>query len=314
MRMTPVKTKGAWRRVCVTLRRWEIGLRMRELHGDPDAWLLESKLPADDSLWSQTRAHPAADAPVGPGSAIDLVESELRLRLYVVHDYFAGLRTATGARSPYSLHVLCRATIEACAYATWVFDPAAQPAERLLRGLQLTQDPLRRRLNSLRQVASEATSADGAALDSEMVSAMDSVTALQEHVRQLVRDLHAELEAAQKYPGSKPRAVPSATRRVTEMLCNEMGMPHEIDAYNRMSGIAHSKALAIIDTWSWDTKRPSIDYFSFLEFLHLALCSIDFMLERREACWGETRNGRKLHTIIDRVERIIEGEPGLQPS
>ncbi len=118
MRIAPVKSNGARRCVRVTLGRWEIGLRMRELHGDPDAWLSESKLPADGSPWSQTRAHPAADTQVGPGSAIDLVETELHLRLYAVHDYFVGLRAVTGTRSPCSLHVLCRTTIDACAYAT----------------------------------------------------------------------------------------------------------------------------------------------------------------------------------------------------
>ena len=193
-----------------------------------------------------------------------------------------------------------------------MLDPAAQPTERLLRGLQLAQDPLRRRLKSLRQVAREADSADDATPDSEIVSSVDDVTALQERVQRLVRDLHAELEAVQKHPGSKQRVVPSATERVTGMLCNEMGMPYEIDAYNRMSGIVHTKALAIISTWNWDTKRPSIDYFSFLEFLHLALCSTEFMLGRRAACWGENRKSKKLHTIIDCVERILDGEPGAQ--
>ena len=314
MRMTPVKTKGAWRRLRVMLRRWEMGLRMRELHGDPDAWLLEAKTPVDGSPWSQTRAHPAAGTLIDPGSAVEVVESELRLRLYAVHDYFVGLRTATTTRSVYSLHVLSRSTIEACAFASWVFDPAARPAERLLRGLQLTQDPLRRRLASLQAESCDAPGPGDEALVSELTTAMNGVRAFQESAERLVRDLHAELEADQGNTASVPQEIPSPTRRVTEMLCDEMGMPREIDAYNRMSGIAHSKALSIIGTWNWDAKRPSIDYFSFLEFLHLALCSTDFMLARREACWGETRNGKKLHRIIDRVERILEGEPGVQPS
>ena len=68
-----------------------------------------------------------------------MAEAEAQLRLDAVHDYFVGLRGAMWTRSVYSLHALCRSTIEACAFAAWVFDPDAAPAEGLLRGLMLRE-------------------------------------------------------------------------------------------------------------------------------------------------------------------------------
>lgn len=312
MRMTPIKSKGALRRVHVTLRRWEIGLRMRELHGDPAIWLLESKAPTDGSPWGHTRACPGAARQVGPGSAVEVVESEARMRVYAVHDYFVGLRAATGARSPYSLYVMCRAVIEACAFATWVFDPAAQPEERLLRGLHLAKEPLRRRLRSLEAMESDATGFWGEDFLSDVASASNQASDYQNNIERAVQGIHAELEKADERTSRGSSRVPMASQRVREMLCDEMELPQGLDAYHRMSGVAHSEALAIIGTWNWDTKRPSIDYFSFLEFLHLALCAVDFMLERRAVCWGETCKLKKLHRIVHRVERIIEREPGVQ--
>ena len=47
------------------------------------------------------------------------------------------LRSAMRTRRVYSLYAMCRATIEACAFASWVLDPDIEPAERLLRGLHL---------------------------------------------------------------------------------------------------------------------------------------------------------------------------------
>ena len=312
VRMTPVKSKGALRRVHVTLRRWEIGLRMRELHGDPAIWLLESKAPTDGSPWGHTRACPGAARQVGPGSAVEVVESEARMRVYAVHDYFVGLRAAMGARSPYSLYVMCRATIEACAFATWVFDPAARPEERLLRGLRLAREPLRRRLKSLEAMEADATGFWGDDFRSDIASARNQASVYQHNIERAIQSIHAEHQKADGHSSQEPSRVPSASQRVREMLCDEMDLPQGLDAYHRMSGIVHSEALAIIGTWNWDTKRPSIDYFSFLEFLHLALCAVVFMLERRAACWGENCKLKKLHRIIYRVEHIIEREPGVQ--
>ena len=304
--MTPVKTKGALRRIHVMLRRWEIWLRMRELHGDPDIWLLESKAPADGSPWSQTREYSGAEAQVGPGSAVEVVESEVRLRLYAVHDYFVGLRTATSTRSVYSLHVMCRATIEACAFATWVFDPAVRPAERLLRGLQLTKDPLRHRLKSLRAMESDAVGIWDERSLSEMASARTRASAYQGNVGRVIEAVRADLGIGDVGAARDSLGVPSATQRVREMLCNEMGLPQELDAYHRMSGVAHSEALAIVGTWNWDTKRPSVDYFSFLEFLHLALCAIDFTLE------GELHRWLQVNGHDDRCQHMQPTDGGVQ--
>ncbi len=312
VRMTPVKSKGALRRAHVMLRRWEIGLRMREAHGDPDIWLLESKAPAHRSPWSDTRTYPGAATQAGPGSAVEVVESEARLRVYAVHDYFVGLRTTTGTRSAYSLYVMCRATIEACAFATWVFDPAARPEERLLRGLRLAAEPLRRRLKSLEAMESDATGFWGDDFRSDITSAKNRALVYQHNIERAIQSIHAEHQKADGHASREPSRVPSASQRVREMLCDEMDLPQGLDAYHRMSGVAHSEALAIIGTWNWDTKRPSIDYFSFLEFLHLALCAVAFMLERRAACWGENCKLNKLHRIIHRVEHIVEREPRVQ--
>ena len=312
VRMTPVKSKGALRRAHVMLRRWEIGLRMREAHGDPDIWLLESKAPAARSPWSDTRTHPGAATQAGPGSAVEVVESEARLRVYAVHDYFVALRTTTGTRSAYSLYVMCRATIEACAFATWVFDPAARPEERLLRGLRLAAEPLRRRLKPLEAMESDATGFWGEDFRADRASAKNRALVYQHNIERAIQSIHAEPQKSDGHSSREPSRVPSASQRVREMLCDEMDLPQGLDAYHRMSGVAHSEALAIIGTWNWDTKRPSIDYFSFLEFLHLALCAVAFMLERRAACWGENCKLKKLHKVIGRVERIIEREPGVQ--
>jgi len=225
VRMTPVKSKGALRRAHVMLRRWEIGLRMREAHGDPDIWLLESKAPAHRSPWSQTRTHPGAVTQAGPGSAVEVVESEARLRVYAVHDYFVGLRTTTGTRSAYSLYVMCRATIEACAFATWVFDPAARPEERLLRGLRLAAEPLRRRLKSLEAMESDATGFWGDDFRSDITSAKNRALVYQHNIERAIQSIHAEHQKADGHASREPSRVPSASQRVREMLCDEMDLP-----------------------------------------------------------------------------------------
>ena len=96
-----------------------------------------------EARWDQTRAYGSGLDQLDSGSVIDLVEAEARTRLDAAHDYFVGLRTAMSNRRVYSLYAMCRSTMEACAFATWVFDPAAEPAERLLRGLLLRERSLR---------------------------------------------------------------------------------------------------------------------------------------------------------------------------
>ena len=150
MRMTPVKTKPTSRRIRVKFLMWGIVLRMKVLHGDPDVWFLESTAPADGSPWEQTRASGSGLAHVGSGSVNHLVEAEAQLRVDAIHDYFGVLRAAMRTRSAYSLYVMCRSTIEACAFAAWVFDPEVKPAERLLRGLLLRKQSLNTTLKSLR--------------------------------------------------------------------------------------------------------------------------------------------------------------------
>ena len=89
-------------------------------------------------------------------------------------------------------------------------------------------------------------------------------------------------------------------------------MPQGLDAYHRMGGVAHSEPIAIIATWNFNEDKPSIDYYSFLEFLHLAVCSIHFSLERRAACWGQSYKSAGLLKIIRRLEAVIEGEPDVR--
>ena len=96
------------------------------------------------------------------------------------------------------------------------------------------------------------------------------------------------------------------------MLCDEMEMPQGVDAYHRMSGVAHSEPIAIFATWNFDGDKLSIDYFSFLEFLHLAVCSINFSLERRSTCWGQSYKPSGLDKIIRRLECVITGEPNVR--
>ena len=86
-----------------------------------------------------------------------------------------------------------------------------------------------------------------------------------------IEDIRAAHEPTNK-PRERSLYVPSATQRIREMLCEDMGMPQGLDAYHRMSGVAHSEPIAIIATWNFNEDKPSIDYYSFLEFLHLGDC------------------------------------------
>ncbi len=307
MRMTPVKTKPISRRVLVEFRMWEIGRRMKELHSNPDVWLLESPTPSVGSPWEQTQTFGRNFVRVGPLSLGQLANLEGELRLEAAQDYFAGLRSTARTRSVYSVYVLSRSTIEACAFAAWVFDTGVKPGERLLRGLLLRKKSLEQILRSFQAVAREWSNE----LDSEYLAEMDraknEANAQLRDVKRAIRGIHVGLEATTE-PSLK---VPGSTERIREMLFDEMDMPQGIDAYHRMSGVAHSEAVAITSTWNLDGGKPSIDYYDFLIYLHLALCSIDFSLARRAACWGATHKSSRLHKIIGRVEGIIDGEPDV---
>ena len=310
MRMTPVKTKPISRRIGVKWLMWGIVLRMKLLPDDFDVWLTEATAPADGSPWAQTRAYASGVGQIDSVSVIHVAEPEAQLRLDAVHDYFVGLRGAVWTLSVYSLHALCRSTIEACAFAAWVFDPGVAPAERLLRGLMLREQWLHDHQQAFDKMAKAGSPGE---LDSDEIADIArarSVTATHlSDVRRIIEDVRVDIGAVN---GLSSR-VPSKTERVGEMLVDDMRMPQGDDAYHRLSGVAHSAAGAIFGTWNMDGGRPSIDYYSFLEPLHLALCSIHFGMERRAVCWGETHKDAGLLRIIRRLERVLEGEPDVQP-
>ena len=312
MRMIPVKTKPTSRRLWVKFPMWEIGLRMRVLHGDPDVWFTVSHEPADGSPWGQTRAYSSGVAPVGSTSIRHIVEPEARLRLDAVHDYFVALRTAMAGRRVYSLYVMCRSTIEACAFAAWVFDPEAEPSERLLRGLMLREQSLDKRLKSLRQFDRLCPGEMDSAYLSDVARATSEVETRLGEIKRAIEELRADV-APTKGPADKGSlTIPSSTRRISEMLVEDIRMPQGWDAYHRLSGVAHSEGIAIFDTWNIDGRKPSIDYYSLLEYLHLALCSVAFSLGRRATCWGEPHKSAGLEKIIERIEHVIEGEPRVK--
>ena len=288
-----------------------IAVRMRELHGNPDVWLLESPAPADDSPWAQTRACPNGAAPLSVGSVSDVAELQARTRINAVHDYFAVLRMAMSSRRVYSLYAICRSTIEACAFATWVLDPAAEPAERLLRGLLLAKQSLDTRLKSLRELLGDPYGELDSDALADVATASERTHALLDEVKGAIAEVCAAHEAAGTPPGRSLR-VPSATQRIREMLCDDMGMLQGSDAYHRMSDVVHSDPLAILATWNFSEDKLSIDYYSLLEFLHLAVCSIVFSLERRAVCWGQPFKSAGLLKVIRRLEAVIEGEPGVR--
>ena len=311
MRMMPVKTKPTSRRLWVKIPMWEIGLRMRVLHGDPDVWFTVSHEPADGSPWGQTRAYSCGLAPVGSTSVRYIVEPEAQLRLDAVHDYFVALRTAMAGRRVYSLYVMCRSTIEACAFAAWVFDPEAEPSERLLRGLMLTEQSFDQRLKSLRQFDRRCPGELDSAYLSDVARATSEVETRLGEIKRAVGGIRADIASTKDPADKRSVAVPSSTDRVSEMLVEDIGMPQGWDAYHRLSGVAHSEGIAISGTWNMDGRKPSIDYYSLLEYLHLALCSVAFSLGRRAACWGEPHKSAGLEKIIKRIEHVIEGEPGV---
>ena len=309
MRMTAVKAKPVLRHIRVKFLVWGIALRMRLLHEEPDVWFTLSTAPAEGSPWAQTRAYGSGVGQIDSGSVIPVVEAEAQLRLDAVQDYFVGLRGAMWTRSVYSLHALCRSTIEACAFAAWVFDPDAAPAERLLRGLMLRKQWLHKHQRALVRMAEAGSCGEWGSDHLADIARASRVT--ETHlgdVQRAIEDVHVDLGSVSGLSSE----VPSKTERIGEMLVNDIEMPQGVDAYHRLSGVAHSAAGAIFCTWSVDEGRPSIDYYSFLEPLHLALSSIHFSMERRAACWGETHKSAGLARIIERLERILEGEPDVQ--
>ena len=291
---------------------WGIGLRMKLLHGDPDVWLLESRTPTDGSPWALARTYGDQLAPVGGDSVRHIVEAEAQLRLDALHDYFAGLTAAMRTRRVYSLHVMCRSTIEACAFASWVFDPEVEPAEQLLRGLLLRVQSLDRRLRTLGAIEENRSGEVDLEQLAEATRARSVTQTHIEEIKRIIQDAHSDLKSTNATTPERPLRAPTATHRVREMLIDNIGLPQGSDAYHRMSGVAHSEAIAIFETWNLDGGKPSIDYYEFLIYLHLALCSIDFSLERRAVCWGEPRKTAGLHKVIERIEHIIKGEPGVR--
>ena len=311
MRMMPVKTKPTWRRIWVKVLMWEIGLRMRELHGNPYGWLLASPTPTKGSPWDKTQTYASGLAQLDAGSVVDVAYLEARARIDAVHDYFAVMRTAMSNRRVYSLYAICRSTIEACAFATWVFDPAAEPTERLLRGLLLRKRSLATHLKSLQKLLEDPYGELDSSDVADITQTKSNAGTHLNEIKGAIRDIGTTHQLGQP-PQERSLQIPSATRRIREMLCDEMEMPHGLDAYHRMSGVAHSESIAIFATWNFDGDRLSIDYFSFLEFLHLAVCSIDFCLERRSTCWGQSYKRTRPNKIIRRLERIIAGEPNVR--
>lgn len=312
MRMIPVKTRPALRHIRVRIVLWVVAVRMRELHGNPDVWLLESPAPADNSPWAQTQACANGAAPLSVGSVSDMAELQARTRLNAAHDYFAVLRMSMSNRRVYSLYAICRSTIEACAFATWVLDPAVEPTHRLLRGLLLTRQSLDKQLKSLRELQQDRHGELDATGLADLAETRSRTESHHDEINAAIEDIRAAHEAANTSP-DRPLRVPSATQRISEMLCEDMGMLQGVDAYHRMSGVAHSDPLAILATWNFSEDKLSIDYYSLLEFLHLAVCSIVFSLERRAICWGQPYKSAGLLKVIRRLERVIEGEPDVRP-
>ena len=122
MRITPVKPVSSWRRIWVRLHLWEIAIRMKEVHGNPDVWFTEPPSPKDSSPWALTEEYVNSCEEPEPEHLIYAVKSEGEYRIESMQDFFAGLQPAMRTRQVYSLYVLSRATIEASAFATWVYE------------------------------------------------------------------------------------------------------------------------------------------------------------------------------------------------
>lgn len=308
MRMAPVRTRPTARRLWVWLLMKDIGLRAKLLQGDPDVWIPEPLTPLSGSPWEATRALEPALVQAGHHDIIPMVEFEVRLRLETARDNFHGIRAAARTRRAYSLYALSRATIEACAFASWVLDPDTNPAERLLRGMLLRRQGVNWHLKSVRSMAGKPPDWVGPYLPSEVNQVLNTTEEHRSEIEQAIGFLCAALESQGCVPPRKP---PRMGQRMRQLLCDEMGLPQGYDAYHLMSGVTHSEAFAILGTWRADRGKPSISYATLLDPLHLALCSLSFTFERRATCWGGTHKDSGLLKIIRRIEYIITGEPGI---
>lgn len=308
MRIVPVKTKPASRRVRVRLLMWELDWRMNRLQDDIDVWFPVSVPPAEGSPWEATQALAARQEQSGHNSIIHVATSEAALRFDAVEDHFFMLRAAMRTRRVYSLYAMCRATIEACAFASWVLDPDIGPSERLLRGMYLRKDAMGWHLKSLSEIADQPAGETEPCAPGELNQA---ILQPQAHLRDTELAVQSLRVAREHEGGSAKVKPPKFGERVKEMLCDEMGLPQGFDAYHRMSGVAHSQPTAMFGTWNTDGQKPTIDYFDFLVHLHLALCAIAFSLDRRAECWGKTPKDSGLRKVIGLVEHIMEGEPGV---
>lgn len=173
---------------------------------------------------------------------------------------------------------------------------------RVLRGLQLRAEHLNHEMRTLNQVLPERHTDEGYQDD------LPEVTKLKARIDRAVQQAHTDLQSRTRQASTAVPSMPSATQRVQEMLHDDMELPQGFDAYHRLSGVVHSQAVAISNTWNLSKAKPFIDYFDFLLYLHLAVCSIDFCLERRSACWGESHKPPRLRTLIRRLEHMISVE------
>ena len=165
MRITPVKTKPIPRKIKLGLLLRGVGLRVKWLHDDLDVWLLESAAAVSGSHWERMWAYGSGLEQPGSSSVVHIVAPEAFLRFDAIYDYFGMLRSATRTRSAYSLYVLSRSTIEACAFASWVTAPGIGPAERLLRGLLLRERSMKKTIALITQEIEQGHRFDDSAQD-----------------------------------------------------------------------------------------------------------------------------------------------------
>lgn len=152
-----------------------------------------------------------------------MAELQARTRLNAAHDYFAVLRMSMPNRRVYSLYAICRSTIEACAFATWVRDPAAEPAQRLLRGLLLTRQSLDKQLKSLRELQEDRYGELDATGLADLAETRSRTEFHRDEINGAIEDIRTAHEAANTSP-ERPLRVPSVTQRIGEMLCEDMEM------------------------------------------------------------------------------------------
>ena len=237
MRITPVKSVSSWRRIWVRLRLWKIAIRMKKLHVNLDVWFTESTSPKDGSPWALTEEYVDSCEVPEAEQLIYAVKSEGEYRIESMQDFFAGMQSVMRTRQAYSLYVLSRSAIEASAFATWVYDPDIEPEERVLRGLLLRAEHLEHEIRALNTELRDGHTTDEADQDY-----LAEVTRVKKKVDRALQQTHTDLQSRTMQPSTALPSVPSKTRRIREMLLEDMGLPHGSDAYNRLSGVAHSQA------------------------------------------------------------------------